>query len=84
MPALRVIAATSVRCDEVCTVTVKQTQGAVASLLTGDPENADPVCSKSPEHGRVLAAIEQAAATPPERPLLFRNPRNVRRLHDET
>ncbi|WP_409993640.1 pyrroloquinoline quinone biosynthesis protein PqqE [Plasticicumulans sp.] len=54
-----------------------------AFLLTGDPENADPVCSKSPEHGRVLAAIEQAAATPSERPLVFRNPRSVRRLHGE-
>lgn len=51
-----------------------------AYLLTGDASQADPVCDKSPHHGRVLAAIEAAAATPIEQPLVFRNPRNARRL----
>jgi len=33
-----------------------------ALALTGDPANADPACSKSPHHDRILTAIEQAAA----------------------
>ena len=31
-----------------------------AFMLTGDAANADPVCSKSPQHGKILAAREQA------------------------
>ncbi|HXH01948.1 MAG TPA: pyrroloquinoline quinone biosynthesis protein PqqE [Candidatus Competibacteraceae bacterium] len=54
-----------------------------AFLLTGDATAADPVCSLSPHHERVLAAIDSArraaeAARP--QPLVFRNPRNSRRL----
>lgn len=55
-----------------------------AYLLTGDAENADPVCDKSPHHDRVLAAIEQAAVTPAEKPLVFRNPRNAKRISSTT
>ena len=31
-----------------------------AFMLTGDAANADPVCRKSPQHGKILAAREQA------------------------
>lgn len=54
-----------------------------AYLLTGDPLNADPVCSLSPHHGKVLAAIDRAYEERESdniRPLVFRNPRNSRRL----
>jgi pyrroloquinoline quinone biosynthesis protein E len=54
-----------------------------AYLLTGDAENADPVCDLSPHHDQILAAIERAATTSPagaEAPLVFRNPRSSRAL----
>ena len=54
-----------------------------AYLLTGDAENADPVCDLSPHHDRVLAAIEQAAKSSPaasEAPLVFRNTRSSRAI----
>ncbi|MCY1537827.1 Coenzyme PQQ synthesis protein E [compost metagenome] len=35
-----------------------------AFLLTGDASNADPVCAKSPHHGKILAAREQAEHAP--------------------
>ena len=58
-----------------------------AFALTGDPANADPVCSLSPHHDRVLEAVatvnqESAAAADREQPLLFRNVHNARRLLD--
>lgn len=31
-----------------------------AYMLTGNADNADPVCSKSPDHGKILAAREEA------------------------
>ncbi|MBV1787526.1 pyrroloquinoline quinone biosynthesis protein PqqE [Marinobacterium sp. D7] len=34
-----------------------------ALALTGDAANADPACSKSPHHSRILDAIDRAAAT---------------------
>jgi pyrroloquinoline quinone biosynthesis protein E len=53
-----------------------------AYLLTGDADNADPVCDLSPHHALVTAAVaraEQAAsgapAAAPERPLVFRDHR---------
>jgi PqqA peptide cyclase len=53
-----------------------------AYLLTGDPDNADPVCDLSPHHALVTAAVaraEQAGsaapAAAPERPLVFRDHR---------
>ncbi|MDO8845244.1 pyrroloquinoline quinone biosynthesis protein PqqE [Methylicorpusculum sp.] len=52
-----------------------------AYLLTGDMYNTDPVCSKSPNHQVIDAAIASAAAValaPNEKPLLFRNSKNSR------
>lgn len=55
-----------------------------AFQLTGDAEAADPVCALSPDHDRVLRAIDAAnddaapASAVPE--LVFRNPRNSKRL----
>lgn len=47
-----------------------------AYLLTGDPEAADPACSKSPHHGLIKDAIDAAAAnTGIDKPFVFRNPR---------
>jgi len=44
-----------------------------AFLLANDPAAADPVCVKSPSHGRVLEALAAAeAGTPPTKPLVFR------------
>jgi pyrroloquinoline quinone biosynthesis protein E len=57
-----------------------------AYMLANDPAAADPVCPKSPQHGKVLAAIERAeqasagAAVVQERPLVFRDPKASRRL----
>jgi PqqA peptide cyclase len=53
-----------------------------AYLLTGDMTNADPVCSLSPDHDKVLQAIESAAAScdSAARPLTFRNPNNSKKL----
>jgi pyrroloquinoline quinone biosynthesis protein E len=54
-----------------------------AYLLTGDPDNADPVCTLAPDHHVVLDVLEdinratEAAGTAP---LVFRNARNSRRL----
>lgn len=50
-----------------------------AYLLTGDADNADPVCGKSPHHDRVLAARRAADhATVPLAELTYRNARNSR------
>lgn len=43
-----------------------------AYLLTGDPDNADPVCDLSPHHDLVLAAVAGASN---EKPLIFRDHR---------
>ena len=55
-----------------------------AWLIAQDPAAADPVCPKSPHHGRVQQAVsqaEQAATTRvTEHPLVFRDPANSRRL----
>ncbi len=52
-----------------------------AWLMTGDAAAADPVCSRSPQHGRVAEAIAAArAAAPAGGPMVFRNARNSRRL----
>lgn len=47
-----------------------------AYMLTGDARNADPVCSKSPDRVKIDDAIAQAIDRT-ERPLLFRNYKNV-------
>ncbi|MCY1549868.1 Coenzyme PQQ synthesis protein E [compost metagenome] len=47
-----------------------------AFLLTGDASNADPVCSKSAHHGKILAAREAAEHAPLElEALTYRNER---------
>ena len=48
-----------------------------AYLLTGDPDNADPVCELSPHHELVTQAVAQAAQGAPARarPLVFRDHR---------
>jgi pyrroloquinoline quinone biosynthesis protein E len=52
-----------------------------AYMLAQDPAATDPVCDKSPQHARVLEAIE-AAAKPRsvEVPLVFRGPKESKRL----
>ncbi len=51
-----------------------------AYLLTGDPANADPVCDLSPEHARVLHAVQKAQTPSDQQPLQFREDSNSRRL----
>ena len=51
-----------------------------AYLVANDPGAADPVCPKSPQHGRVLEAIERAEAGIVEQPLVFRGAAESRRL----
>jgi PqqA peptide cyclase len=55
-----------------------------AYLLANDAAAADPVCAKSPDHHRVVDAVQRAAARDPagpvEHPLVFRDPANSRRL----
>jgi PqqA peptide cyclase len=49
-----------------------------AYLLTGDPDNTDPVCEFSPQHALVTAAVaraERAADGPREHVLVFRDHR---------
>ncbi len=56
-----------------------------AYMLTGDAANADPVCSLSPHHTKILEVIERANDTrrPEARPLIFRNPKNSRAIRTE-
>ena len=54
-----------------------------AYLIANDAEAADPVCRLSPHHGQVLAAVEGAerrTAGVSEHPLIFRDPKESRRL----
>ncbi|HEY5761198.1 MAG TPA: pyrroloquinoline quinone biosynthesis protein PqqE [Steroidobacter sp.] len=52
-----------------------------AYLLANDPAAADPVCSKSPHHQVVIAAVERAQQTRvPEAPLVFRRRENSHQL----
>jgi PqqA peptide cyclase len=53
-----------------------------AFLLTGDAANADPVCSLSPDHHLVTAALQKARVprAPARMPILFRDDANSRRL----
>src|SRR6185312_974682 len=48
-----------------------------AYLLTGDPDNADPVCELSPHHHVVTEAVMRAernvSTLPLEKPLVFRD-----------
>lgn len=50
-----------------------------AFMLTGSADNADPVCAKSPHHGTILAAREEANRTQKSiEQLLFRTQANSR------
>jgi pyrroloquinoline quinone biosynthesis protein E len=52
-----------------------------AYLLTGDARNADPVCSLSPHHGTILDTLDSVQQSPAvTTPLVYRNPRNSKRL----
>ena len=55
-----------------------------AYLIANDAAAADPVCRKSPHHGRVLEVVERAEANAArgvtEHPLVFRDPSQSRRL----
>ena len=54
-----------------------------AWMLAGDPAAADPVCDKSPHHGKVVQAVEQASDPGWKggaKPLIFRDPRRSREL----
>ena len=42
-----------------------------ALALAGDPAATDPVCSKSPDHAALVAAVE-AEASGPASPLVYR------------
>ncbi|MFK4753730.1 pyrroloquinoline quinone biosynthesis protein PqqE [Oceanobacter antarcticus] len=57
-----------------------------AFKLTGDAANADPVCSKSEHHSKIVAARNEAeqlaAGVAPQSPLLARNTRNQRMALD--
>jgi PqqA peptide cyclase len=57
-----------------------------AWLLTGDPANTDPVCSKSPHHAVVTQRIKEVNQPGgiPHAPLIFRNYRNSKRQMDLT
>ena len=47
-----------------------------AFMLTGDMHNTDPVCSKSPEHHKILQAIEKAAQTH-DKNAIYRDPKTA-------
>jgi len=52
-----------------------------AYMLTGDPTNADPVCSKSPHHHKLAEAV--AASQTPQaqvKPIVFRTDKDSREL----
>lgn len=56
-----------------------------AYLLTGDPDNADPVCDLSPYHHLVTEMVDKASAPNPaapivEHPLIFRDRKNSQAL----
>jgi pyrroloquinoline quinone biosynthesis protein E len=56
-----------------------------AYLLTGDPNNTDPVCDLSPHHHLVTEMVAQASQPQPpapvaEHPLLFRDRKNSKAL----
>ncbi|CAO97932.1 pyrroloquinoline quinone biosynthesis protein PqqE [Erwinia tasmaniensis] len=55
-----------------------------AFMLTGNADNADPVCSKSEHHGTILAAREQANCTNIQvNQLRFRNRANSERVNSQ-
>ena len=59
-----------------------------ALMLTGDAANTDPVCSKSPNHGKLVEDIRRIEAISKqniiEKPLVFRNMRASKKLTTST
>ncbi len=56
-----------------------------AFMLTGDPANTDPVCSKSPQHHLIEEALERGRLEAEKpvteaKPLVFRNPKNSKQI----
>jgi len=54
-----------------------------AYLMTGDMYNTDPVCSKSPDHAVIdeaIAAARKAMEQGTEKPLIFRNSKNSKKI----
>ena len=49
-------------------------------MLTGNPDATDPVCPKSPDHHLVTAALAEAERQDIVHPLVFRDPKESRRL----
>jgi pyrroloquinoline quinone biosynthesis protein E len=47
-------------------------------MLAGDMNAADPVCSKSPHHQKILDARAAAEHSGADTPITFRNERNSR------
>lgn len=58
-----------------------------AYMLTGDPTNTDPVCSKSPDHQKLVDFVERLDSQTPDeveaRPLVFRNMRTSKKVMAE-
>lgn len=54
-----------------------------AYLLTGDAAMADPVCDLSPDHQVILDAVEESKKPDvEEHPLIFRNPKNSKKISE--
>lgn len=51
-----------------------------AYMLTGNAENADPVCDKSPHHERIREAVARTKLAVNEQPIVFRTDRDSRDL----
>jgi pyrroloquinoline quinone biosynthesis protein E len=51
-----------------------------AYMLTGDAENADPVCDKSPHHDRIREVVTRSKLAVNEQPIVFRTDRDSRDL----
>ncbi|MEN2752488.1 pyrroloquinoline quinone biosynthesis protein PqqE [Psychrobacter sp. FBL11] len=54
-----------------------------AFMLTGDANNADPVCGKSPYHHLIEEARANSASPTPFDDLLFRNPKNSKLANEK-
>ncbi len=53
-------------------------------LLTGDAENADPVCELSPQHSKIVEVLNRSAVTSAASKYLFREDHNSRILGGKT
>ncbi len=61
-------------------------------MMTGDPNNTDPVCDKSPHHQELLDDVErigklgeqELAHKVEEKPLIFRNMKNSKNIVEKS